>query len=125
MNKILNVVVGLLGTLFVLIGLRWLIDPSAAAGQLGMLLLDGVGRSTQVGDFSAFFLTVGVSLLFAVILAKRTWYYPAIMLLGFAAVGRVLAWSFHDAALAIDLIAPEVIIAGFLLFASRRLTAQD
>lgn len=125
MNKVLSVIVALLGVLFVVIGLRWLIDPLAAGGQLGMPLLEGIGRSTQIGDLSAFFLTVGASLLFAVITAKRTWYYPAIMLLGFAAVGRVLAWSFHDAALAIDLIAPEVIIACFLLFASRRLTVQD
>lgn len=122
MNKILSVIVALLGVLFVLIGLRWLIDPSAAAAHLGMSLLEGVGRSTQIGDFSAFFLTLGTFILIALGTSKRVWYYPAIMLLGMAAVGRVLAWFVHDAALAIDMIVPEIVIASFLLLAARRLT---
>jgi len=107
--------------MFLLIGLRWLVDPSGAAGQLGMPLLEGVGRSTQIGDFAAFFLTLGVLILLALVTSQRTWYYPAAILLGIAAVGRVLAWAVHDATLALDLIAPEVIIAAVLLLAARRL----
>ncbi|MFT6431216.1 MAG: hypothetical protein ACJAXR_003119 [Halopseudomonas sp.] len=124
-NKILRVIVALLGVLFVLIGLRWLIDPSSAAVQLGMPLLDGLGRSTQIGDFSAFFLTLGTFILIALITSKRVCYYPAIMLLGIAAVGRILAWLIHDAALAIDMIVPEIVIASILLFAARRLTVSS
>ncbi len=121
MNKLLAVVVGLFGLMFLLIGLRWLVDPAGAAGQLGMPLLDDVGRSTQIGDFAAFFLTLGVLILVALVTSQRIWYYPAAMLLGFAALGRLLAWALHDAALALDLIAPEVIIAAVLLLAARRL----
>ena len=121
MNKILTVVVGLSGLMFLLIGLRWLVDPSGAAGQLGMPLLDDVGRSTQIGDFAAFFLTLGVLILLAVVTSQRLWYYPAAMLLGIAALGRLLAWAVHDAALALNLIAPEVVIAAVLLLAARRL----
>jgi hypothetical protein len=40
-------------------------------------------------------------------------------------VGRILAWLLHDAALATNLIAPEIIVALILLAASRRLPAQD
>lgn len=121
MNKALTVVVGLFGLMFLLIGLRWLVDPSGAASQLGMPLLDDVGRSTQIGDFAAFFLTLGVLILLALVTSQRIWYYPAAMLLGIAALGRMLAWAVHDAALALDLIAPEVIIAAVLLLAARRL----
>lgn len=121
MNKILTVVVGLFGLMFLLIGLRWLVDPSGAASQLGMPLLDDVGRSTQIGDFAAFFLTLGVLILLALVTSQRIWYYPAAMLLGIAALGRMLAWAVHDATLALDLIAPEVIIAAVLLLAARRL----
>ena len=124
-NKILRVIVAFLGVLFVLIGLRWLIDPSSAAVQLGMPLLDGLGRSTQIGDFFAFFLTLGTFILIALITSKRICYYPAIMLLGIAAVGRILAWLIHDAALAIDMIVPEIVIASILLFAARRLTVSS
>ena len=124
MNKILRVIVALPGILFVVTGLRWLVDPSAAAAQFGMPLLDGVGRSSQIGDMSGFFLTLGILILIALITSKRSWYYPAIILLVITAIGRVLAWLVHDAALAVDMIAPEVIIACLLLFASRKLANQ-
>ena len=124
MNKILRVIVALPGILFVVTGLRWLVDPSAAAAQFGMPLLDGVGRSSQIGDMSGFFLTLGIIILIALITSKRSWYYPAIILLVITAIGRVLAWLLHDAALAVDMIAPEVIIACLLLFASRKLADQ-
>lgn len=124
MNKVLRVIVALPGILFVVTGLLWLVDPSAAAAQLGMSLLDGAGRSSQIGDMSGFFLTLGIVIFIALITSKRSWYYPAIILLAITAIGRVLAWLFHDAALALDMIVPEVIIACLLLFASRRLADQ-
>ena len=55
---------------------------------------------------------------------RTVWYYPPVILLSVSAVGRVLAWLLHDAALATDLIAPEVIVALILLIASRRLATQ-
>ncbi len=125
MNKVLSVIVGLLGVLFLVIGLRWLIAPTAAATNLGMPLLDGLGRSTQIGDMTAFFLTLGTSILIALATSRRTWYYPACMLLGIAAIGRMLAWAAHDAAFAFDMIAVEMIVAGFLLFASRKLAVRS
>ena len=125
MNKVLSVIIALLGVLFLLIGLRWQVDPSAAAATLGMPLLDGAGRSTQIGDMTAFFLTLGVVILMGLVTAQRIWFYPACMLLGIAAAGRILAWAGHGAAFAVDMIAVEVIITGFLLFASRRLAIHN
>ncbi|MEH6635860.1 MAG: hypothetical protein V7700_10090 [Halioglobus sp.] len=124
MNKILRVIVALPGILFVVTGLRWLVDPASAAAQFGMPLLDGLGRSSQIGDMASFFLTLGMLILIALITAKRVWYYPAIMLLVFTAVSRILAWLIHDAAPAVEMIAPEIIIACLLLFASRRLAEE-
>jgi hypothetical protein len=60
MTKLLNALLWVLGLLFVILGLRWLIDPQAAAATLGMALSDGVGRSSQIGDFGAFFFTGGL-----------------------------------------------------------------
>ncbi|MBL4610480.1 hypothetical protein [Halopseudomonas sp.] len=124
MNKVLNVLVALVGVLFLLSGLRWLFDPTAAAATLGMPLLDGVGRSTQIGDMAAFFLTLGLLIMMGLVTAHRLWFYPACMLLGLAAFGRILAWAAHDAAFAVDLIAVELLITAFLLFASRRLATR-
>ena len=121
MNKVLRILVALPALMFVVTGLRLLLDPAAATAQLGMPLLDGVGRSTQIGDLTAFFLTAGVCILIALSTGKRVWFYPAAMLVGFAAIFRILAWLLQDAALAINLIAPEIIITSLLLFAASRL----
>lgn len=118
-------VVMLPGLLFVFMGLRWLVDPAAAASPLGLTLDTGVGLSTQVGDLSAFFLVVGLSILLALVSRNRTWFYPPAMLLLIAASGRVVAWLVHGAAFAIQMIVVEVVIAVLLLIASRVLTIKD
>lgn len=121
MNKVLKILVLLPAILFLVTGLRWLVAPAGVAPMFGLTLAEGVGLSSQVGDMSAFFLTLASCMLIALISGRRSWYYPAIMLLSLTAVGRVLAWLVHDATLALDLIAPEVIVSIILLVASRRL----
>ena len=124
MNVALRAIVLLCGVLFIITGLRWLLAPAGVAPEFGLVLSTGVGLSSQIGDMSAFFLTLGVCILMGLITQRAIWYYPPIILLSLTAVGRLLAWLLHDAALATDLIAPEVIIALILLIASRRLPAQ-
>ena len=124
MNKVLRVLVLLPAILFLVTGLRWLVAPAGVAPTFGLTLDAGVGLSSQVGDMSAFFLTLASCMLIALISGRRSWYYPAIMLLSITAVGRVLAWLVHDATFALDLIAPEVIVSIILLVASRRLPEE-
>ena len=124
MNVALKAVVLLCGVLFIVTGLRWLLAPAGVAPEFGLALSTGVGLSSQIGDMSAFFLTLGVSILMGLTTGRAIWYYPPMILLSLTAVGRILAWLLHDAALAMNLIAPEVIVALILLIASRRLPAQ-
>ena len=124
MNVALRAIVLLCGVLFIITGLRWLLAPAGVAPEFGLVLSSGVGLSSQIGDMSAFFLTLGVCILMGLITQRAIWYYPPIILLSLTAVGRLLAWLLHDAALAMNLIAPEVIVALILLIASRRLPAQ-
>jgi len=124
MNKVLKVLVVLPAILFVVTGLRWLLAPAGVAPMFGLTLADGVGLSSQVGDMTGYFLTLGLCMLIALVSGRRSWYYPPIMLLALTATGRILAWLVHDAALAADLIALEIIIATILLVASRRLPDQ-
>ena len=120
-NTAIKLLVLLFGILFLVTGLRWLLAPAGIAPDFGLALGSGIGLSSQVGDMSAFFLTLGVCMLMGLTTQRSVWYYPPIMLLSLTAVGRVLAWLIHDAALATQLIAPEVIVSLVLLFASRRL----
>jgi uncharacterized membrane protein (GlpM family) len=124
MNIALRAIVLLFGVLFIVTGLRWLLAPAGVAPEFGLVLSSGVGLSSQIGDMSAFFLTLGVSILMGLTTGRAIWYYPPMILLSLTAVGRVLAWLLHDAALATGLIAPEVIVALILLIASRRLATQ-
>ena len=124
MNIALRAIVLLCGVLFIVTGLRWLLAPAGVAPEFGLALSTGVGLSSQIGDMSAFFLTLGVCIPMGLTTQRTLWYYPPIILLSLTAVGRILAWLLHDAALAMNLIAPEVIVALILLTASRRLPAQ-
>jgi len=123
-NVALKAVVLLCGVLFIVTGLRWLLAPAGVAPEFGLALSTGVGLSSQISDMSAFFLTLGVSILMGLTTGRAIWYYPPMILLSLTAVGRILAWLLHDAALATGLIAPEVIVALILLIASRRLATQ-
>ncbi|QFU77904.1 hypothetical protein EY643_13795 [Halioglobus maricola] len=125
MNRVLQVLVLLPALLFMVTGLRWLVAPAGVAPNFGLTLGEGVALSSQVGDMAGFFLTLGSCMLIALISRRRIWYYPGIMLLTITAVGRIVAWMFHDATLALDLIGPEVIVSIILLVASRRLPETD
>jgi uncharacterized membrane protein len=121
MIRIITLLVALASLLFIAIGVRWLVDPAGAAPELGLSLSQGLGLSTQIGDISSFFLTLGLCIAIALVSKQGIWYYPAIMLLVLAALGRLAAWSMHGAALAVPQIAVEVLVALLLWYASKRL----
>lgn len=123
MNKILGALVLLPAILFVVTGVRWLVAPAGIAPEFGLVLGEGLGLSSQVGDMSGFFLTLGICMLVALVSGRRTWYYPAMLLLFLTAIGRVIAWLIHDAALAPQ-IGVEIVVTVILLVASRRLARE-
>ena len=125
MNTPLRVVVGIVGVFFLLQGLGWLFAPANAAEGLGMPLLDGVARSTQIGDFAAFFVGLGTMILLGAVRQERTWLFAGAMLLGGAAIGRTLAALVHDAAFTTQFIAIEAVIAALLLFVATRRSVAD
>lgn len=125
MNKALKIVVALLALVFASIGLRWLVAPEGVAAEFGMTLMQGLGLSSQIGDLGAFFLSLAIFILLALTSGRRTWYYPPIILLGLTAIMRTMAWMFHDASLAVDMIAVEIIACVVLYLGSLRLADED
>jgi hypothetical protein len=124
MKKVLKLLVLLPAILFLVTGIRWLVAPAAIAPNFGLTLADGIGLSSQIGNMAGFFLTLGSCMLIALIIERRSWYYPPMMLLAITALGRVLAWLLHDATLAGSQIMVEVVVAFILLLASRRLPQE-
>jgi hypothetical protein len=125
MEKILRVIAGFFGAFFLLMGLRWIIDPSSAAASLSMPLLDGAGLSTQIGDVGSFFVTIGAMTLIGAIKQECHWLYAPSMLLLVAALYRVLSTLLHGAAFAFPLIAIEIIVGLFLIFAGSKISKES
>jgi uncharacterized protein DUF4345 len=121
MRSPLRIAMILLGAFFAFQGLLWIADPERAAAGLGMSLLDGVARSTQIGDLSALFLTAGATILVGALPGRARLLYVPMGLFGVAAVARTLAWVLHGAAFAVRFISIELAVAALLLVAARRL----
>jgi hypothetical protein len=118
MRLAVRLIVILMGVGFALQGVAWLVVPNRAAAGLGMPILNGLARSTQIGDFAAFFLTLGLSILAGSGTGRtRLLYFPA-GLLASAAFGRVVAWAIHGAAFAATFILVEIGASLILLTAA-------
>jgi hypothetical protein len=122
LKRVLRVVLFLPAIGFLVTGLRFAVAPAGAVKGLAMPLLDGAARSSQIGDVGALFLGMGLMILTAVVTLERIWFIAPAILLFLVAVLRVLAWLFHDAALMVEMIVPEIVIGGLLLLASAKLT---
>jgi hypothetical protein len=117
----LRLVIVILGAVFTLQGVGWLVDPARAAAGLGMPLLDGMARSTQVGDLAVFFLVAGATMMLGTRPGRSGMLYFPAALIGGAAVTRTLAWALQGADFAAFFIAVEVIVGVTLLQGARRL----
>jgi hypothetical protein len=121
MHARLRLVIVLLGAFFALQGVAWLVDPARVAAGLGMPLLDGLARSTQVGDLASFFLVAGITMLLGSRDGRSQLLYVPAALIGGAALTRTLAWLWQGADFAAFFITVEVIVAAILLTGARRL----
>ncbi|WP_295875086.1 DUF4345 family protein [uncultured Zhongshania sp.] len=121
MLKLLRIIVALPAILFLIIGLQWAVDPAAAAESLGMPLLDGLGRSSQMADTGALFIAMGLMILSGLLTGTKTWFYAPALMLFLAAALRLIAWLIHGAAFAPDLIAVEIVVGSLLLISSQKL----
>jgi hypothetical protein len=124
MRSALRITTALLGAAFSLQAVLWLVAPARAAAALGMPLLDGVGRSTQIGDLSVFFAAAGILMLLGSRPGRARWLYVPAGLVGGASVTRSVAWAFHGADFAATFIGVEVAVGLLLLAAARTLDRE-
>ena len=113
-NNIIRVIAALPGIVMLFNGVGFLVRPEQMVNSLGMELLDGVGRSTQLGDMTAFFIGTGALILFGAVKSEARWLYAGAMFIGGAAVGRMMAALVADAAMATQFIIPEIIMTAWL-----------
>lgn len=116
MERAIQIFIALPGVLMGISAVGWLVGPKGAAEGLGMPLLDGVARSTQIGDMTAFFAGLCAMVLLGAIRKNATWLAAAAIVLGGAAIFRTTAWMFHGADLATQFIVPELVLTAILSF---------
>lgn len=116
----LRVVSGVIGVFFLLQGINWILVPASAAEALGMPLLDGVARSSQIGDIGGFFVALAAMILLGAHGSNGQWLRGGALLLGAAAALRSLAWLAHGAPFASAFIGVEVVCTAVLLFVASR-----
>ena len=125
MKNVLRIVAGLIGILFFLNGLQWIISPANVAESLGMPLLEGVGLSTQIGDLGSFFITVGAMTLIGTITTTRHWFYAPSILLLVAALYRTLSTLLYGAPFVMSAIVVEIVVGLFLIFVSSKIAIEN
>ncbi len=111
MVKTIQGLVFIVASVFMLMGLRWWFDAAGSAAEFGMTLSTGVGLSTEIGDISSLFITGSLCMFLGLFKGDVRWFYAPTLLVVFAAIGRTVAWAFHDASLALAFIVPEIVFA--------------
>ena len=86
-----------------------------------MQLLEGVARSTQIGDLGAFFFATSAMILLGAIKANAQWLHGAAMLLGGAALMRTASWIAHGADFATQFIVAEVVMTAIVLVCASKI----
>lgn len=125
MKGLLKLLISIPAIAFVVMGVAWIAAPARIAPQFGLSLSEGLGLSSQIGDMSGYFLTLGFCMLIAVLTGKRSWFYPPMLLLSITALGRTLAWILHDASLAVEPIALELSVSTLLLLGAVFLASSN
>ena len=110
MVTILRTLTALSGLGLLVFGLGWWVHPAAAADMLGASLLDGTGRTTQIGDSGAFFVGAGSMLLWGALRKVPTLLIAGGGLVGLVIPGRVLSASIHGGSQTPDEIIAECVI---------------
>ncbi len=122
----MRIAVGLIGVFFLVMGMRFMVEPEAMAAQFFIDPLGFAGLSTVRGDIGGAFLAVATLIFLGLGTGVGTWLRAAAILIGAFAFGRALGFLL-DRSLDADVLLPfslEVAFVVLILIANRRLTAK-
>ncbi len=125
MLSLLRIITVLSGVGLFLIGVIWWLQPATAAEMLGASLLDGTGRSTQIGDSGAFFIGAGGLLALGAIRNHAALVISGGLLVGLVIPGRILSATTHGGAWTPDEIAGECIVLVVALLTAAAIHRQN
>ena len=107
--KIAYTLSGILGVVLAIIALRWILSPEDSANSLGMVLLEGAGRNTQIRDFTALFASTSIFCFLSITTRQYQWVFSSGIVFSLIALISVLASQLHDAPLTYSSLIAEII----------------
>jgi len=125
MLTLLRIMTTLSGLGLLLIGVIWWLAPATEAEVRGASLLEGTGRSTQIGDSGAFFIGAGGLLALGAIKNHEALVISGGLLVGLVIPGRVLSATTHGGAWTPDEIAGECIVMILALLTALAINKQN
>jgi hypothetical protein len=109
--KIAYTLSGILGLVLAIIALRWILSPEDSANSLGMILLDGAGRNTQIRDFTSLFASTSIFCFLSIATRQYQWIFSSGIVFTLIALIGVLASQLHDAPFSYSSLMAEIIFA--------------
>ena len=109
--KIAYTLSGILGVVLAIIALRWILSPEDSANALGMVLLDGAGKNTQIRDFTALFASTSIFCFLSITTRQYQWIFSSGIVFSLIALISLLASQLHDAPLTYSSLIAEIIFA--------------
>ena len=115
--KLANILSGILGIVLTIIAIRWILLPEESANSLGMILLDGSGRNTQIRDFTSIFASTAIFCFLSIATKQFQWIFSSGIIFSIIAIISIVASQLHEAPITYSSLIAEIIFA-FIAFTS-------
>ena len=109
--KIAQTLSFILGLVLGIIAIKWLVSPEDSANSLNMVFLEGLGRNTQIRDFTAMFMGTSAMCFFSLASKQYQWICSVGLIYSIVAITSIYASFFHDAPIATSSLIAEIIFA--------------
>ena len=95
MLNLMRLLICLISLPILVLGVGWWINPEQAAQLVGTSIIEGTGKSAQIGDSGALFLGIGSMLLWGAVKSNPHLIWSGACLIGLVIPGRVVSAIFH------------------------------
>ena len=109
--KLANILSGILGIVLTIIAIRWILLPEESANSLGMILLDGSGRNTQIRDFTSIFASTAIFCSLSIATKQFQWIFSSGIIFLIIAIMSIVASKLHEAPISYSSLIAEIIFA--------------
>ena len=109
--KLANILSGILGIVLTIIAIRWILLPEESANSLGMILLDGSGRNTQIRDFTSIFASTAIFCFLSIATKQFQWIFSSGIIFSIISIMSIVASQLHEAPISYSSLIAEIIFA--------------